>query len=129
MANYGLLFPHLNPEKYNSTASTGMYRSVDFPDKSVTGIAVVPNSRCGFGDLSALLHLIEMNRSDAQALIGKLLIHSVLRNLPGSMDVVGAEVQHHAPVVVCPRLNTICSRLTAGLIAHDQPKSAQRNRW
>ena len=106
-----------------------MYRSVDFPDKSVTGIAVVPSSRCSFGDLSALLHLIEVNRSHAQIFVRKLFVHGVLRNVPGSMDVVGAEVQHHAPVVVCPRLNTICSRLTAGLIAHDQPKTAQRNGW
>lgn len=51
----------VDPEKYSSTASTGMYRSDDFLDKSVTGIAVVPRSRCGFSDLGAFLHLIKMD--------------------------------------------------------------------
>jgi len=82
---------------------------------------------CSFGDLGALLHLMQVNRSYAQVLVGKLLIHDILRKLPGAMDVVRTKVERYPPAVVGAGLDTISSQRRAGLVSHDQPKTAKRN--
>ena len=64
LLNYVLLLPDLDPENHNNTASTRMYLSGDFLDKSIKQ-NVVGLSGCGFGDLSFLLELMQVNRSDA----------------------------------------------------------------
>ena len=72
---------------------------------------------CSFGDLGALLHLMQVNRSYAQVLVGKLLIHDILRKLPGAMDVVGAKLKHDATSIVCASFYAIGRQLAADLIA------------
>jgi hypothetical protein len=109
-------------------ASKGMYRSEDFLDKSITGIAVIPDSGRSFGNLSFLRHLMQVNGAHAQILARKLLVNGVLRDLPGAMDMIRAEVEHYTTAIVGSRLDAICSQRRAGLVPHDQPKTAKRNR-
>jgi hypothetical protein len=71
---------------------------------------------------------MQVNGSHAQILIGKPLVNCVLRELPGAMDVIRAEVERYATAIVGTRLDAICSQRRAGLIPHDQPKTAKRNR-
>ena len=83
---------------------------------------------CSFGDLGALLHLMQVNRAHAQVVVGKLLVYGALREVPCAMNMVRAQMEHHAPAIVGPSFDTIGSQLGAGLVSCDQPKAAKHNR-
>jgi hypothetical protein len=86
------------------------------------------HSRGSFGYLSSLWNLMQVNRSHAHILVGKLLVGGILRELPRAMDVIRAKMEHHAPGVIGSGFNTISSQRWTGLVACDQPKTTKRNR-
>ena len=86
-------------------------------------------SRCQFGSLGALLQLMQVNRPYTQAFVGELFIDGILRKMPRAMDVVRAEVEHYPPGIVGPSLDAISSQVGTGLVFHEQPKTAKRDRF
>jgi hypothetical protein len=69
--------------------------------------------------------VMEVNSPDFQVLSGKFFVQSNLRELPGPMHVIGAEVQVDSAAVVRTGFHPVRWKLTADFIAGDESHPTQ----